>query len=449
MIRKGLAEVLDRHVVYSISNQLLITGTNFLVGIIAARVLGVADFGLFSLILMMSLFAGNIEHTLLTMPMLTVAGKRQQRSPSYFAAIARIGLVTALASAAVIALFVGVYAVARSEPVSLALIASAAAMTFANNVQLKVRFILFANKRSALTVALEALRVGIIIAGGIAIYLWDVPITVANVFWLFAVASLISVLPVAADIFSHRVRRDLVKRTLGRHWPMSRWMLLMLLVAIGQEQALWVITGLKLGDEAVGGLRAAQYLLGVTHFLLFAFENYMPRRAAEEMRRGGVQRLVRYLTYQSVLLGGVCALIILPVVIFPETLLGLVFGEEYVAYAATTPIFAIAYVCIIQRVIWIYYLRTVEQTRSIFHSYVGSSITSLIVIFPAIHYLGVAGAAWCIAIAQIACLSFIAASIAQHYERAVHGRNPSAARTMGRENGGFDVLTGGGRAPHE
>jgi len=413
--RDLLAMVLDRHAFLSISNQLIISGTNFAVGIVAARVLGVSEFGLFSVILMISMFIGTVEHTLLTLPMMTLAGNRARRSPSYFASIACLGIAASAIGAVVCVLFIAGYSLLRSEPISLGLMLSGAAMTFFRNVQIRVRLVLFANKKGMFSMRLEALRVSVIFLGGVAIYALGIAVTTPVLFWLFAIASLAAIAPALPQMIAHRVRRDLFRSVLGRHWPIASWILLMLIIGMGQEQAIWVIIGVKLGDQAVGGLRAAQYLLGVSHFVLFALENYMPRRAAEEMRHTGLQGLVRYLSYQSLFLGVASLFVILPIVIFAQPLLALVLGQDYSVYAPIMRIFAIMYLCVIQRTIWIFYLRSVERTRSVFASYIGSSLVAIVTIFPAMHYLGIAGAAWCMTFAQITCLLLIATAVVRHY----------------------------------
>ena len=413
-VRSALSHVLDRHVVYSMSNQLLVSGTNFAVGIIAARFLGVSDFGLFSVILMISMLIGTIEHTILTMPMMTLAGNRQRRSLSYFASIALLGAAGSAIGALICSLFIVGYSLVRSEPVSAELVASAAAMTFFRNAQIRVRLILFANQKSSRSVQLEVLRVGLIGLGITAIYASGVTVTIPALFWLLAVASLAVLVPALPEMW-HRVRRKLMKAVLVRHWPIASWLLLMVVTGLGQEQAIWVIVGVELGDEAVGGLRAAQYLLGVSHFLFLALENYMPRKAAEEMRDTGLQGLVCYLGRQSLFIGGLGSLVILPIAFFSEPLLDRVLGRGYGPYAPIAMIFAVMYLCMIQRAIWTLYLRSVERTRSVFLSYIVSSLVALVTIFPAMQYLGVAGAAWCMTLAQATSLMLIAMAVARHY----------------------------------
>ena len=60
------------------------------------------------------------------------------------------------------------------------------------------------------------------------------------------------------------------------------WLLPMTAVTFAQEQAVTLSLGFFLSDEAVGGLRAGQYLLGATHFIMMALENFLPTNAARK-----------------------------------------------------------------------------------------------------------------------------------------------------------------------
>ncbi|MEM1048129.1 MAG: hypothetical protein AAGL24_18415 [Pseudomonadota bacterium] len=409
-----LQALLNRDVTASVMSQVLVSGLNFAIGVLAARLLGVEDFGLFSLILLMASFTTNIEAHFLTLPMMTLAGARTRRSPAYFATIQRLGLMTGCVSALLIAGFVFALFALRGETADMALIAAAAFLTFSQNIQAHVRRVLFARIRPRQAVALDfarlvlmALAVGLILAAGVTP---DVPGTL----FVLGLAALVPALPFLWSGARHAVRPRLVRVVLARHWPIASWLLLMLLVAIGQEQALWMIAGVEFGDAAIGGLRAGQYLLGTTHFLIYALENFMPRTAAQEMRKDDVSGLLRYLGTQTLFVGTASLALILPLAVFAGPVLGLVFGPDFAAYADLTRIFAAVYAVTIVRMVWLYYLRVVERTRDVFVSYVISSLTAIALVYPLIDRFGVGGIPVTMLVAQTVLLAAIGAHIARH-----------------------------------
>ena len=140
----------------------------------------------------------------------------------------------------------------------------------------------------------------------------------------------------------------------------------------------------------------------------------MPRTAAEQMRKDNVSGLIDYLARQTAFVGLASLVLIIPIAIFAEPLLGLVFGQEYAAYADLTRIFALIYAVTIIRGIWIYYLRVVERTRDIFFSYFISSAISLLIILPMISWLGLTGVALTMLVAQSVLLIAVAIFIVRH-----------------------------------
>ena len=63
--------LLSRDLSFSVLDQVFVSGFNFVIGIATARALGVADFGLFALNLMIANFTAAAKAQLLTVPMIT------------------------------------------------------------------------------------------------------------------------------------------------------------------------------------------------------------------------------------------------------------------------------------------------------------------------------------------------------------------------------------------
>lgn len=397
----------------SILDQILVSGLNFSIGIAAARMLGVADFGLFTLILMIANLAGVASGHILSLPMVTLAGSRPNRSEAYFSTILRLGIAVCLGFGLTVGIIIWSIGALRGEPVGAAVIGAAAFLAFGQNIQILVRSVLFVRRSYRMALLLDLQRICLLLSALVGVGFWtDWHVGVAPVLALIGSSALIVALPSLIAAAGTPARPGMALHVLNRHWPLSKWMLLMMLVSLGQEQALWVIVGLQMGDTALGALRAGQYILGTTNFLVLAFENFVPRNAAEEFRRSGERGLRAYLSRQTVIFGGTTALLILLIAIFAQPLLGVFFGQSYEAYADITRILAIAYVATVIRTIWSYYLRSVERTNAIFWSFAVSSATSIAIIYPAIARMGVEGVAWTMCIAQVVCLSLVGIAVA-------------------------------------
>ena len=62
--------------ILALTDQAVVSGSNFLIGIVLARVLGIDDYGLFVLLWMMVLFGKSINQAFVTRPMMTLAPKK-------------------------------------------------------------------------------------------------------------------------------------------------------------------------------------------------------------------------------------------------------------------------------------------------------------------------------------------------------------------------------------
>ena len=397
---------------FSIADQTLLSGLNFLVGVLAARVLGVEDFGFFALILIIVNLTGSAWEYLLTTPMMTLAGSRPKRSAAYFQAVLRLGLIASIIGAVSVAAIVALLLVMRSEPVSASLVIAVTVLAFGQNLLSKLRAMLFACRRNARALTIDVVRF-LLLGLAIAILLagpWTVDATA--LFMLLGLSCIVVLIPDAIASTRVRVPAAMYRNVLGRHWSFAKWLLLMMALMMGQEQLLWLIAGFQLGDAAVGALRVGQYLLGTTHVILYALEYFMPRNAAEHHQAGGEDRLRDYLVRQTTIYATVLGLILIVVAIFAEPILALVFGPEYAEFAVYTRILAIYYFLSTIRSIWERYLRTIERTDLLFWSFAVSAAGALAMIYPAMAIWGTAGVAWTIVAGQAIALVLILLTIA-------------------------------------
>ena len=149
--------------------------------------------------------------------------------------------------------------------------------------------------------------------------------------------------------------------------------------------------GVLLGASAVGTLKAAQTLMGITHILFQGLENVVPVRAAWHLRHGGREALVHYLRKIALVFGLVTAAIGIVAAAAPEFWLGLVFGEEYGGYGFLLQWFAVIYFIVFLGLPLHAGLRALERTRDIYSGYVWMTVFSVVFTYPMVEFLGLNG----------------------------------------------------------
>ncbi|KOR29273.1 hypothetical protein TI04_09020 [Achromatium sp. WMS2] len=77
----------SKHISWALLDQMLVSGTNFLIGVFLVRLLGMEQYGMFILVWMIVQFFTSVQSALIVAPMLTIAPKIPiAERPNYFAA---------------------------------------------------------------------------------------------------------------------------------------------------------------------------------------------------------------------------------------------------------------------------------------------------------------------------------------------------------------------------
>lgn len=377
----------------ALANQILVSGMTFAVGIGVARLLGIGDFGKLALVMILQLFVQYLQGCFVVSPMMALTGRRPRRSQAYFAAvIIWSGGLSALAGLAVVLVVSAIYGV-RDGAIPFDLALAAGSYTVVQNLLYTARRILFAQRAGWQAVVLDSSRYAIFAVSALALWQGQIRFDVALTLWLLAGSGLICLWPLWQRMQGVEVGRRLLGIVWARHLPIAKWLALMLILTFGQEQAVALGLGATLSDEALGGLRAGQYLIGTTHFIWVALENFVPRRASRAFAEGGIVALSGYLWRTTLVLGAVVWGIILVVSIPAEMSLRLTFGAGYEQFAPILRIYGVTYAIAFAREVWVFFYYPIERTQAIFQAYAAGFVVALIVFLPAIKTLGVTGAA--------------------------------------------------------
>ncbi|MBU2581853.1 MAG: hypothetical protein KJ622_09065 [Alphaproteobacteria bacterium] len=404
---RGTWAWVDRPMSWSFLDQLTASGVSFCLGIAAARFAGHTEFGVFTLVLVLALLAATLIETVLALPMMTLAGARARRPPVYYSTVAVWTVITALAGGLTVSGIIGGFFYLRDGLIHGELVGVAFAVTFAQAAHNMVRRILFARLKGAWGFLCGVIRGLTIAVGGSALVVGGYTINAFSLLSLLAVASAVSVVIPLLRLLSRYPDVRMRRAVLNRHWKMSQWLVGMVSISIGQEQAIWLLLGGLLGDAAVGGARAGQHLLGITHFILLGMHNFVAREAAGAYAAGGHAALTRYLFERTWHLGLLTGALLLGLAVPAEFWLGLLLGDEYVRYADVLRLFAISYAAVFVREVWMMYLRTVDRSRGIFNAFALSSILAILAAAPAMLFAGIYGAVLVVISANVISLAYV------------------------------------------
>lgn len=382
------------HINWALADQTLVSGVNFLTGILLARYLGIEEFGRYTLVWMSVLFVNSLQHAMINSPMMSIGPKQPDaEAPAYYGAI----IVQQIVFSCVVfsSLFASVYWSGAMFPEwqveGLALPLALAALAFLFQDFLRRYF--FTRSRHSVAFVIDAIRYG----GQIVVLFWLFAIFKGNVdsaqvLWVIAIMAALSAL--AGTFFVERVAisAKALKATAVRHWHFSKWLTGSSLMQWTSGNFFLISAGTLLGPTAVGAIRAAQNLIGITHILFQGLENVVPIQASRYYHENGAERLKTYLRQVMVNGGLATAAIALTLSVAPEFWLALVFGDSFVAYGSLVRWYGVLYVLMFFGLPLRAGLRAIEHSKPIFWSYVATSIFALSAAYPLINWLGLSGA---------------------------------------------------------
>ncbi|MCJ2033482.1 lipopolysaccharide biosynthesis protein [Methylobacterium sp. J-068] len=376
---------------WSAGSQALSSGMSLIVSVIAARLLGVADFGAYVLIHAGVVILAVLQYQIVAGPMMIVSGHRT-RSPSYFGTVARAALLVSLAIGVVIAIYCAAL-IERPGTGGFGLPAAAFVFALGFVSQDNAKRLAFAMGRPRSAFAYEALRHVLFVVAVAAIW-WLGRIDTAILLACGGVSAMVAALPIYLPILGARSRGGL-RRVVGRHhWLLGRWLALVVFVSAAHEQVVTILAGSWINAEASAGLRAAQVLLGPLLVLMTSLENIVPRQAARRFREGGREALAAYLTRVLLMIEVPVVVVCAVIGVYSADILRLLMGPGFASFATVSAIIVIGPPITLAREFGVIYLRTTRNTHGIFLAFSASALVTVAAIYPLIRTYGVEGAAW-------------------------------------------------------
>lgn len=381
------------HINWALADQTMVSGSNFVTGILLARMLGIAEFGRFTLAWMVVLFVQSIQYAAINAPMMSIGPQQEAADrPAYYGAVFLQQIMFAVLSATIT--FAGVKASAvffpdwGVAPLALPL----TAVVFFSQIQDFLRRYYFTIETPILSFIGDAVRYlgQITILFGLYFMAdWEVTGTIA--LWVMAGAAMAGGLALLIFVRGLVRPRQFFAGAVRRHWHFSKWMVASSLLQWTTGNLFIVAAGIMLGATAVGALKAAQNLMGITHILFQGLENIVPMRAAKHYLIGGVNSLNDYLRRLAWLGGLGTAAIAGIFAIIPEFWLNLFYGDQYVTYGYLVRWYAIIYVLVFLGLPLRFGLRTLEETRPVFFAYAGSTLFATLSAYTLVNILGLTG----------------------------------------------------------
>ena len=386
-IRNGmLGQFLGRET-WALTDQAVVSATNFLTNVMFVRFMGLREFGIFTLAWMSVLFVNSLQSALIVAPMMSIGPKQEEKDrPSYFGAVVFQELV--LVSCCFVLVFLAIKASSNFFPhnnlqrLALPLAVSA----FAYQSQDFVRRYFFATRQSRRALADDVLS-----------YLTQLPILFllhyaghlnsVTALWTMAGTSILGLLPGWLWMEPLEFRWEWIGAISMRHWRVSRWLTGSALLVWTSSNVFLLSAPVYYGAAAAGVLKASQNLMGLTHVWFQGLDNIVPVETARHLRKGGVHSMLAYTRSILMKWGGLTLLFAIVMAAAPGFWLRLIYSPEMVQYGYILRLYALLYVIVFVGGPLRAGLQALEFTVPIFWSYLVMTACALAFAVPLAKWL--------------------------------------------------------------
>lgn len=384
--------------------------SNFAVGVVVARIAGIAALGAYSLAYVAWLLLADLHRSFVTDPMAIEGDLHQHDAKQHI----RIGLTAELALGTGMAFGLaglGLLLLAcgqHSYGICFVALAPWLPVLLSQDYWRWVSFMSATPGRALANDlvfdAAQAIGLAVFILAGfrssvVAIEAWGLGAAVGALFGLWQY----SVLPAAKG----GIRR------LRSRWPLSKWLSSGSVTTWGATQSYVVLTGVMLGPVSLGGLRAALSLVsGPSGVLLQTGGSIGLPEASRALReRGwpGLRRVERIVTLAGMVSVGLIGLV---VVLFGSQILALLYGHQFARFAGVADVLALSFFSATVALGAVLCLKTTKLTRFVFRKSAISLIVGVIGVVVLVPIFGVIGAAWS-AVAR--SVTTMASTLAYHW----------------------------------
>jgi len=356
---KKLKEILRKPSSLVFTDQLIFSGSNFLLTFLLARKLSITDFGLFSSILLMTYLLVGIFNALIVQPFqISVAKGFSKRS---------LGFVFQ-ASLAVIFIFSVLLFAVKYLPVS-------ATIFFKANWSAIIVFVsayLFQDFLRKIMLAIDVIKLVVFIDSifllAFPLMMYQQKLTLEKSLLLVGIINIISSIPGIFFCLRNAEFSLKNKELFYYHLREGRWLFSASIVQWFSGNFFTLVAGIYLGINALGALRLVQSFFGVVNVILQTVENYYLPKTAQlyyQNKKEEKKTLLLNLSKGMMALG----ILITAFFIFSEPLITVLGGSKYQQYGFVIKLVAVLYFVILYSYPTRISIRVLEQNKAFFIGY--------------------------------------------------------------------------------
>lgn len=374
---------------YSLIDQAIVSGSNFLCSLIIVKLIGLNDFGVFSTCWIILLFISTICVSSIISPMMAIIPHRKI-TEEYFGSILLFQLVFSL-GALIVSFFLCLLYFKISEfAISIKTILFFSFCVLFHHFQEFFRKYFFAIKNFKNAVIIDSITYLLRLSLLLCFLAYNVYLKLNIVFLIYLITSFFGSV---YGIYKYRFNIDIssLKEDYVAHLNISRWLIPSGLLKWASVNLFLVSASILLGPVSLGIIKLSQNIVAVYNLVLLGLENFIPLEAGKVYANLGLDGLIHYvkkITVNGLIFTFIFAILL---VIFSNVIIEFVYGKDFIRYSSILYWFSSFLVFMYLISIINIFLITINKTKITFKGYIYTSIFSLTIFYPLIQFFETTG----------------------------------------------------------
>lgn len=396
-----MKSLLKKDKLLPLMDQMMVSATNFLMGIFIARLMGVEVYGRFALYWMVFLFLRGLGNAFIGLPAQVLSNTAKNKE-AYLHANNRLASIITLMLVFVLYIVFYIYFINCSPvfgygfwlfPLVIAL------------------FLKHEMNRKFLYASQLPLKVFLI---DFTTYFLQLPLIVLLYYWgkmdLNAVLLTLTICGLLGQVVFALIKPgseniEKVKMPVKENWMYGRFLIFTAVLQWFSGNIILVVSGGIIGVGAVGVIRVLQNIMGVLHVLFLTLENVIPVKASFLLNNHGRKYMFNYFKKVALVTGSIYGIILLTIKIFGSHILTFLYGESYQQYTYLLDLFVLVYIFIFIGTLAQIMIKTMQLNHGIFLAYLLTVLVATTASTPILNHFGIAGVIIGFGILQLTALS--------------------------------------------
>jgi O-antigen/teichoic acid export membrane protein len=373
-------------------DQMIVSGSNFLLGIFLARKMSLVDFGNYSLMWLVVMFFLSIQQSGIIAPMYSLEPLKNNKSKNYLLdhiVIIQFYYAVIVLVLVIIFCFISSFFFDKWD-FGYQLIPFCSVL-FLCLIHDFTRRCFYLNEKY-----LKVIKMDLIAYFGLLslchIYTIYNTLDLSTFFTFMFFVFLISFLSVFSKKRYFKLKKENTKLTLKAYWDYSKWLSFSAIIGWFTGNIFVLVGSYLIGAWVAGVIRIFQNTMGIFNVLFLGLENFVPTTLAKIYKSNGFYAMEKYV--KKIATSGVMIFIIFgSVFIFfkPKLIIEYVYGSEFSKYSNIIYAYILIYVFFFIGTLIRFIYRTLEKTNSVFNVYLISLFFTVTLSYPLVRFYGIYG----------------------------------------------------------